>query len=201
MAGSTEEQILDEARKLFNQRGYAGMTLRRIADEVGIEPQTIYNYAVSKQALVDRMMRTAMTRLHARTAGAVAEAGPEPAARLRAAVRVHTEYFCTRDDYFMVVRDALKFLDPGVRDAQLRILRAYEDLFRDIIRDGMATGEFEVVDTTAATYAVMGLGESVVHWFNPSGRLSARQVADEYAHLALKMVGSPRPDPAGPSDG
>lgn len=187
---STESQILEQARRLFNQHGYRGMTLRGIAHEVGIEPQSIYNYTTSKQALVDRMMRTAMGRLHGRVANAIAAAEPNPASRLRAAVEAHTTYFCTQDDFFMVVRDALEHLDPEVRASQLRVLRAYEGLFKDIIREGAASGEFEIADTTPVTYAVMGLGESIVHWYKPGGRLSAAQVASEYADLALRMVRS-----------
>jgi TetR/AcrR family transcriptional regulator, cholesterol catabolism regulator len=195
-SGSTEAQILEQARRLFNQQGYKGMTLRSIAQAVGIEAQSIYNYTPSKQALVDRMMRTAMGRLHGRVATAIALAEPDPASRLRAAVHAHTDYFCTQDDFFMVVRDALEFLEPEVRTTQLRVLRSYENLFKEIIRDGVASGDFEVADTTSVAYAVMGLGESIVHWYKPGGRLSAQQVADEYADLALRMV---RSRPAAPT--
>jgi TetR/AcrR family transcriptional regulator, cholesterol catabolism regulator len=187
---STEAQIFEEARKLFNKHGYRGMTLRLIARQVGIEPQSIYNYARSKQELVDGMMRTAMGRLRTRVSRAIEAAEPTPSARLHAAVYAHTEYFCTQDDFFMVVRDALEHLDEETRTAQLALLRDYENLFKDIIRAGAAGGDFEVADTTSVAYAVMGLGESIVHWYKPGGRLSATEVAREYADLALRMVQS-----------
>jgi AcrR family transcriptional regulator len=188
---STEAQILEVARKLFNQLGYMGMTLRRIAREVGIEPQSIYNYTPSKQALVDGMMRTAMNHLHTGVADAIDKADPTtPSARLHAAVRTHAAYFCTQDGFFMVVRDALEHLDDDTRASQLAILRDYEELFKGLIRDGVASGEFDVADVTSVAYAVMGLGESIVHWYKPDGRLSAQQVSEEYADLALRMVQS-----------
>lgn len=185
---TTEAQILEAARKLFNQRGYMGMTLRRIAEQVGIEAQSIYNYTRSKQALVDRMMRTAMSRLQTRVTDAIDQAGPDASSRLHAAVRAHTEYFCTQDDFFMVVRDALEHLDAETRTAQLGLLRDYEDLFKSIIREGASTGEFDVAATSSVAYAVMGLGESIIHWYKPDGRLSASEVAEQYADLALRMV-------------
>ena len=48
----SREKILDCALRLFAQRGYAGTSIRMLADEAGISQGLLYNYFEGKQALV-----------------------------------------------------------------------------------------------------------------------------------------------------
>jgi len=50
-ASSTREDILAAAREVFAERGYDGATVRRVADEAGVDPALIYHYFGSKQQL------------------------------------------------------------------------------------------------------------------------------------------------------
>jgi len=47
----TAERILDAAEELFAERGYAGTTLRDVAEAVGIRIPSLYNHIESKEGL------------------------------------------------------------------------------------------------------------------------------------------------------
>src|SRR5690606_3660531 len=47
----TAARILDAAEELFAERGYAGTTLRDVADRVGLRIPSLYNHCASKDAL------------------------------------------------------------------------------------------------------------------------------------------------------
>ncbi len=49
--GETEERILDAAEACFARKGYAGTTLRDVADAVGIRIPSLYNHFSSKENL------------------------------------------------------------------------------------------------------------------------------------------------------
>ncbi|BDZ47864.1 TetR family transcriptional regulator [Frondihabitans sucicola] len=185
----TETRILNEARKLFNRKGYVGMTLRQIASAVGMEAQSIYNYTPSKQALVEKMMRNGTEILRDKVETALATAGPTQTDRLYAAVGAHTAHYCSSDDLVMV-REGLVHLDPEIRTGLVTMLKSYEQIFRDILRAGIDGGEFRDVDVTRVTFAILGMGESVINWYRPGGRLTPTQIGDEYADLALHLVGA-----------
>ena len=51
-----EERILEAARKLFDQNGFAETDMKAIAKEAEIAVGTIYNYYQSKNALYERIM-------------------------------------------------------------------------------------------------------------------------------------------------
>ncbi|ARJ07510.1 TetR family transcriptional regulator [Cnuibacter physcomitrellae] len=184
----TEGRILESARQLFNRWGYTGMTLRQIAKDVGIEAQSIYNYTSSKQALVERLVRAGTGELHASVLAALDAAGPDPSDRLAAAVKAHVIHFLSSANVVVFFRDSLVHFDEGTRSSLLVMLKGYEQVYKDIIRSGIETGVFREVDVTPTTYAILGMGDSVVNWWRPAGRLDAAEVGDLFAGLAVQMV-------------
>jgi AcrR family transcriptional regulator len=186
-AAETEAQIYTEARRLFNLKGYHGMTLREVATGVGIEAQSLYNYTRSKQHLVASLMALGTTAIQNSVDRAIAAAGPAPAEQLWAATAAHTEHYCTSEE-LVLVREGLPHLDVERRAEIFGLLKAYEDTFKDILRRGIEAGEFHELDVTPVCFAILGMGESVVNWFQPGGRLSAADVGRTYADLAVRSV-------------
>lgn len=183
----TEVRIIESARNHFNRWGYAGMTLRQIAKDVGIEAQSIYNYTTSKQALVEKMIRTGTEELYDSVVAAVEAADPSPSARLTAAVKAHVVHYASSPNV-VIFRDSLVHFDEDVRTSLRVKLKEYEQLFKDIIQEGMESGEFRQIDVTPVTFAILGMGDSVTNWWRPGGRLSAAEVGAMYSDLALRMV-------------
>jgi AcrR family transcriptional regulator len=183
----TRAQIYREARRLFNLKGYVGMTLREVASGVGIEAQSLYNYTASKQDLIVSLMKEGTAAIQEAVDAAVAAAGPTATAQLRAAMTAHTYYYCASDKV-IVVRDGLVHLDAKHRADLIKMLKAYEDTFKEILNHGVESGEFRPVDVTPTCFAILGMGETVVNWFSDNRRLSAAEVARCYADLAVNSV-------------
>jgi AcrR family transcriptional regulator len=53
---STATRILDTAERLFAERGYAAVSVREIAGNVGLNQASIYNHFPSKQALYEAVL-------------------------------------------------------------------------------------------------------------------------------------------------
>ncbi len=183
----TRAQIYREARRLFNLKGYVGMTLREVASGVGIEAQSLYNYTASKQDLIVSLMREGTLAIHEAVDAAIAAAEPTPTARLRAAMTAHTYYYCAGEKVILV-RDGLVHLDAKHRAELMKMLKAYEDTFKEILAQGIESGEFRPVDVTPTCFAMLGMGETVVNWFHADHRLTAAEVARCYADLAVNSV-------------
>ena len=65
---STREQLLVCARRLFNERGYSNVTMRMLADELGIGVGNVTYYFAHKQDIVTALMEDAFdqTRIEGR---------------------------------------------------------------------------------------------------------------------------------------
>lgn len=55
-SGGTATRILDAAESLFAKRGFAGVSVREIAGQVGLNQASIYNHFPSKQALYEAVL-------------------------------------------------------------------------------------------------------------------------------------------------
>lgn len=60
-ANETRRQILEAARKLFMERGYAGATAEAIAAEAGVAAQTIYAIFKNKKRILISLMNVSPT--------------------------------------------------------------------------------------------------------------------------------------------
>src|SRR5262249_38064716 len=61
----------------------------------------------------------------------------------------------------------------------------YEQSFRELIRGGIAAGEFREVDPKMVTFAILGIGHTVGRWYRPDGPLTPEQIAAQYVDFIL----------------
>jgi AcrR family transcriptional regulator len=189
---AVEERILASARRMHNQSGYVATTMRQIAKDVGMEAQSLYNYFGSKQAIFAELTHRGTAALRDAVEDAIAKAGDEPRAQLWAAMKAHTTHYC---DFEQVIlpRELLPHIDAELRETIVTYLKSYEDIFKRIITAGVAAGQFHEVDVSPTTFALLGMGESVLNWYKPGGRLTAEQLGTQYADHALSMLAGPDP--------
>jgi AcrR family transcriptional regulator len=68
MTESTQMRIFRAARDLFDENGLEGVSMRRIADRVGITPMAIYRHYPDKDAVVNALMLDGMAAWEQRAA-------------------------------------------------------------------------------------------------------------------------------------
>ncbi len=75
MPADTRQHILDTAIRLFEERGYAGTTMRAIATEAGVSPSNAYYWFASKDQLVQEFYRRIQVAHRERSAEVLAGGG------------------------------------------------------------------------------------------------------------------------------
>jgi AcrR family transcriptional regulator len=75
MPTDTRQLILDTAIRLFEEKGYAGTTMRAIATEAGVAPSNAYYWFASKDQLVQEFYRRIQVAHRDRSAEALAGGG------------------------------------------------------------------------------------------------------------------------------
>jgi AcrR family transcriptional regulator len=60
-AQQTRRRVLQSARRLFVDHGYAGTTVAAVADHAGVSPETIYLSLGGKRGLLEGVIETAIT--------------------------------------------------------------------------------------------------------------------------------------------
>lgn len=63
----TKQKILDEALRLFSERGYDAVSVGEIAQAVGVKAPSLYNHFPGKQAIFDAIVESTAARYEADT--------------------------------------------------------------------------------------------------------------------------------------
>ncbi|MEM6728964.1 MAG: TetR/AcrR family transcriptional regulator, partial [Pseudomonadota bacterium] len=165
----TGPRIQAAALSLFARHGYAAVSMRQIAAEVGVQAGALYNYVPDKQTLLYELMRVHMEDLLAACDGAVraGENGPDA---LDDFVRFHIAYHLERVDLVFISYMELRALSPANFAKIEGLRRSYEDRLEAILKRG-AGHAFTISDTKVTTLALIAMLTGVTNWYRAGGRL------------------------------
>jgi AcrR family transcriptional regulator len=182
-------RLLVAAVEAFAERGYHATTTRDIAGRAGMSPAALYIHYKTKEELLHRISRIGHEK--AVEILRVAAAGKGSATeRLADAVGSFVRWHAGGRTTARVVQYELDSLGPDARAEILDLRRQCDTEVRGIIEDGVATGEFDVLDVQGTTLAVLSLCVDVARWFNIKGPRTPEEVGALYADLVLRMVGA-----------
>lgn len=185
-SGITGPKVREAALALFARHGYAAVSMRRIAAEVGVQAGALYLYTPDKQTLLFDLMAGHMDELLAAWAAVPRRAtAPE---RLEDFVRFHIRFHLDRPEEVFLAYMELRNLEPANFAAIEALRRAYETELERILRDGVAEGAFRVADTKLATLALIAMLTGVTTWYREGGRLSREGVERLYWEMARGAV-------------
>ena len=182
----TGPRIRAAALRLFAEQGYAAVSMRQIAREVGVQVGALYNYIPDKQSLLVDMMQAHMQNL----LGTWAEVDPggDALTRLEAFTRFHIAYHLTRRDEVFIAYMELRNLEPENFTRIEALRREYEAVAEGILRQGQSEGGLVLTDPKIASYAVIAMLTGVNTWFREDGRLAPKDLEDVYWDMVRRAV-------------
>ncbi|MBN9108660.1 MAG: TetR family transcriptional regulator [Pseudonocardia sp.] len=185
----SSQTVQHAARDLFAAQGYRGTSMKDIAQVLGVSAPNLYNHVPSKQDLLFSIMDVAMDRALDALAAALTGV-TDVAEQLRAAAAATVLDFLENPAEVTVCNTEIRSLVEPYRTTIIGKRDAYGARIRGIVERGCAEGRFHVADPRTASYLILEMGNSAKAWFRPAGTYTARQVADQYAEYALRIVGS-----------
>lgn len=176
----------EAALRLFARHGFAAVSMRQIASEVGVQAGALYNYTPDKQSLLFDLMKGHMDEL---LAAWNAHAGADcPMAALEEFTRFHIRFHSKRPEEVFIAYMELRNLSPENFTEIESLRRAYEDSLADILRAGVGAGVFDVSEPKVTAMAVIAMLTGVNTWYSDVGRLSLSEVEELYWTMVRKTV-------------
>jgi TetR/AcrR family transcriptional regulator, cholesterol catabolism regulator len=187
--GSRRREIDEVASGLFHANGYAATSVRDIARALDIQGASLYAHVASKEDVLWSIVDSTATAFERAADAALEDASAaDPVDRLAALVEAHVETVTTDPERASVFVTEWRHLSPERRAAIAGRRDAYEQRFRDAIRDGIAVGEFRQTDADVAATFILTALNGIPGWYHADGRLSADRIADHFVDLALRAL-------------
>lgn len=183
--GNRWHEILDTAAELFATRGYDRTTMADIGEAVGLGKGGLYHYVRTKDDLLSDLQESILAPLI--TVGRVIVSLPISAT---ARLRLLSEVLLTvQFDHLHQARLLLAELRRLEGERQERFLArraSYDDMFHQVIVQGISNGEFRDADVSVARLAFIGMHSYTSVWLDPSGPLDARTLSRSFCNIFLE---------------
>jgi len=183
----TAVRIMLAAADAFAERGFHATTTRDIASRAGLSPAGVYVHFASKEVLLFELSR----RGHARARDllvAAADAAPNPTEALRAIIGGFSRWHAEHYELGRIVQFEFRHLSPEHREAVLGLSKDIDAVVAGVLRDGVATGEFEVDDVPVTALALLSMAIDVARWYAPDVRRTPAAIETSYGDLAVRLV-------------
>jgi AcrR family transcriptional regulator len=155
-AMDSKEAVLDAAQRLINQYGYAGFSMRDLAQQSGLAKATLYHHFQDKREIFLQVLQRDLAIVSERLAVAAAMPG-DLHTRLG---NVAAAFFELTTERGMVLLTTLRQA-VGMESDFCNLMRDYRDeLQRPIVQllnDAIADGTIRPIDTDLATMSFFGI--------------------------------------------
>ncbi len=176
------------ALRLFARHGYAAVSMRQIAAEVGVQAGALYLYTPDKQTMLFDLMKEHLE--HLLTTWDETKKPSNPMEHLEQFCRFHIHYHLDRPDQVFIAYMELRNLTPDNFARIQALRRAYEDQLQAVLQAGHEQSQFALADRRLATMAIIAMLTGVNTWYREGGRLSADAVGDTYWQMVKRAVGA-----------
>jgi TetR/AcrR family transcriptional regulator, cholesterol catabolism regulator len=196
--GTRRTEILNAAINRFGRNGYENTKWADIADDVGIGPTALYHYFDSKQHCLYVILDEALGDLHERF-DAITEAHDDPRDALRALCADSfdlSERDVMRNRVLVAEQVLLSGDSSSQREEEARLAgrektRALELAWTRFLANAMDQGVIPERDARMLARALLGLYNSIWHWYRPDQTLLLPTIAEFFSARMLAVVGVP----------
>ena len=197
---SKRAEILRVATEIFGRDGYEYSKWADVAKAVGIGSTALYHYFESKLHCLYEIQGEAVQADAEKFALVVAEHDDfeESLVAVLNAVFDLTDFEVLRNRVLVAEQSlaGLHRTSPREEESRQRTRSRMRDLEFDwatFLTRGMEQGVIPESDARLLTRAILGLYNSVWHWYRPGGDLSLADVRDFYVARCLAVAGLPLP--------
>jgi AcrR family transcriptional regulator len=184
-ASAVRPDIIEAATRIFSERGYHAASMSDIADAVGIRKASLYHHVRKKEDLLFAIHEALVDELIDETL-AVSSSSASPAEKVRELLHLTMRFIARNRDgvaVFLSERHAV----TGERWQALVVKRdLYERMVSQIVTEGRGSGEFADLPPELVAKALLGMANWAYTWFRQDGPLSADDVGEVFAAIALR---------------
>jgi AcrR family transcriptional regulator len=182
--------ILDQASRIFAEKGYHAASVRDVATATGVSPAGLYYYFQSKEELLHLILDGCLSNLIDRIRTDAAEI-KNPAARLKAIIRTHLVQFRSSGPEMKVLVREWDVLTGPFGSGIRKLMRDYAQIVIRTFKE-LSPGKSSQ-ELRAATFGLFGMLTWVEQWYRPKKDLSVDLLADQFTSIFLGhfLTGSP----------
>ncbi len=181
---SKRQQIKDKAAYLFRKQGYKATNMRQLAEAVGVKAASLYNHIDNKEELLQELLMD-MAHLFTKSMADVKASKLDPVEKLECLIADYVRYTVEHTDAISLLTGEWVHLKERAKNKFLKLRDNYEDGFRQILTDCMATGQFNKIDIDIALFSTLSTLRWLYSWYSKHKEINPLELEEQITRMLI----------------
>lgn len=182
-----KEIIVNEAARLFKEKGYKAASMRELASQIGVEAASLYNHIRSKDELL-RMICYEVSTLYYRNIAAVEKEQQNTIHKIERLLRFHVSAMVEHyEKVYVSDHEWRKMEEPFLSDYR-EIRRNYRRRFTAIVQQGIEENELKPMDANSIVMILMNAIGAIDQWHRIVHKVDSKTFEDIMVSVLIDGV-------------
>lgn len=184
---SRKAEIIVVAARLFREKGYRAVTMRDLAENMGIKAASLYNHIHSKQEILSLIVISTAENF-TKHIDAVFPKSISSVDKLEEIIQMHIDITVHNTDFLACTNNDWMHLEKKQLVYFLGMRNTYEAKFRKIIETGIKRGELKDCDPEIVLFTILSTLRTLYLWYSKKNSLTTEQLKNEMVKVLLTGI-------------
>ncbi|AVI50200.1 TetR/AcrR family transcriptional regulator [Pukyongia salina] len=182
-----KEEIVAVASSLFKEKGYNAVSMRDIAQEMGIKAASLYNHISGKQEILSTLILY-LARKFTSGMQAVIDSGGTPLDKIKEVIEMHIDITVNHSEALAALNNDWMHLENEDLSNFVRMREDYEDNFRKIIKQGIEEGDLKPRHPEVILFSILSTLRTLYLWYQKRGKLDVNVLKKDMVAVLLEGI-------------
>ena len=182
-----KEEIVIVASQLFKERGYSAVSMRDIAQEMGMKAASLYNHIENKQELLSVLI-LALARNFTSGMAAVLETKISPLQKIEKLIQLHIDITVNHSEALAALNNDWMHLEGKDLEEFTQMREEYEENFRSIIKEGIGLGQLQPHHPEVILFSILSTLRTLYLWYQKRGKLDVNVLKKDMVAVLLRGI-------------
>ncbi len=175
------------ASTLFKERGYKAVSMRDIAHAMGIKAASLYNHISGKQELLSTLILNVAKEFTKGMEVVVANSS-QPVDKIKEVIELHIDITVNHSEALAALNNDWMHLENDDLSAFEKMREDYEENFRNIIKQGILTGEIKPKHPEVILFSILSTLRTLYLWYQKRGKLDVNVLKRDMVAVLLRGI-------------
>lgn len=180
-------EIIHIASQLFKEKGYSAVTVRDIADAMGIKASSLYNHIESKQEILSVLVLD-LAREFTEGMQLVLQTANSPLQKIEQLIKLHIRITVNQSEALAALNNDWMHMPETEVKEFVAMREAYEEHFRGIIKEGISVGQIQPRHPEVILFSILSTLRTLYLWYQKRGKLDINILERDMTAVLLRGI-------------
>lgn len=179
--------IVNISAKLFKEKGYSAVTMRDIAQALEIKAASLYNHIKSKQEIL-ALMVIGIAEEYTHAIRDIESSDKTSIQKIEKVIQLHIDITVRNPDALASLNNDWMHLPDGDLEYFQKMREEYEDIFRRIVKKGIADGEIKNGNPEVIIFSILSTIRTLYLWYGKKKEFTAATMKTHLKTVLLNGI-------------